>query len=115
MQRDRSCAILENNVLKSKTEVLKSMFVISNKPIKLYTKIGFCVPKFDRNCVQNLISGNFGTKFSSIFSSSYLELSFVTLEVGTRLPLQDVQILYLMCWDLYTVHLYAYTGTINVF
>ena len=68
---------------------------MSNNSIKLCTKFGFCVSKFDHNCTQNLISGIFG--------------------VETRLPLQDVQILYLMCWDLYTVHLYAYAGTINVF
>ena len=95
MQRDRSCTILENNILKSKIEVLKSMFVMSNNSIKLCTKFGFCVSKFDHNCTQNLISGISG--------------------VETRLSLQDVQILYLMCWDLYTVHLHAYAVKINIF
>ena len=78
-ETDLSCTILENNILKNKIEVFKSMFVMSNNSIKLYTKFGSCLSKFDHNYAQNLISGIFGIKVSRIFSSSHLELSCLTL------------------------------------
>ena len=43
-------------------KVLKSMYVMSNNFIQLRSKFHFCASKFDHNCAQSLISGNFGAK-----------------------------------------------------
>ena len=59
------------------SEVLESMFFCEHNSIQFSTKFDFYASKYDNNCAQELILSLFGKRFSKIFNSNHLELSYL--------------------------------------
>ena len=72
--------------------------------------IGWFARNYMKFLEQNLVG-----YLVPVIWNSLIWLEVMLKEIETRFLLQELEILYLLFWDLYTVHLYAFTGTIKVF